>query len=226
MEINKIYNEDFRDKSQELNSNMFDCIIIDPPFSGNSNKTNSGTRLNQNNGNHIDYDDMSERVFLKFMQPILKELYRVLKVGGHFYCFTDWKQLRNMMDLIELSSFKIINLITWDKKHMGMGKGFRQQSEFIIVASKGINKPFNLKNVGNVISVSRVHNKTHPYEKPEELIEKLVLNSTNEGDLILDSFCGTGVVPVVAKKHNRNFIAFELNSEFVKVAEKRLLEIV
>lgn len=226
LEQNKIYNDDFRNLCKNLDGDIFDCVIVDPPFSGNANKTNTGTRLNQNNGNHIDYDDMSERIFLKFMEPILTELYRVTKVGGHFYCFTDWKQLRNLMDLIELCSFKLVNIVTWDKKHFGMGKGYRQQSEFIIVASKGINKAFNLLNVGTVISCSRLHKKSHPHEKPEELIEILIQNSTNEGDLVLDPFSGSGVVPAVCKKNKRNFIACDINEEFVHNANVRVEQII
>ena len=222
IEINQIYSGDFRDYSTQIQNNIIDCIIIDPPYSGATNKTTSGTRMRQDEGNHIEYDDMTERVFLKFMQPIFKELYRVSNIGGHLYVFSDWKQLRNMMDLIELSSFKIVNLICWDKKQFGLGKGYRPQHEFIIVASKGLPHSFNLNNIGNVIQEKRVYKKTHPHEKPEELIEKLVINSTNEGDLILDAFSGTGVVPVVAKKNSRNFIAFELNENFTMVANERL----
>lgn len=222
MELNKIICADFRDKSNEIPNNTFDCVIIDPPYSGAVNKTNSGTRMRQDEGNHIDYDDMTERVFLKFMEPILKELYRVTKLGGHFYCFTDWKQQRNMMDLIELSSFKINNIIAWDKQQFGLGGGYRPQHEIIIVASKGLPHTYNRKDLGNVIRCKRVYKKTHPHEKPEELIEILITNSTNESDLILDSFCGTGVVPVVCKKLNRNYLAYELNQEFVNIAYERL----
>ncbi|MFA4854178.1 MAG: site-specific DNA-methyltransferase [Candidatus Omnitrophota bacterium] len=224
MELNKIYNNDFRDKSKEINDNVFNCIIIDPPYSGAVNKTTSGTRMRQEEGNHIDYDDMTERTFLKFMGPILKELYRVSKIGGHFYCFSDWKQLRNMMDLIELSSFKIINLICWDKEHFGLGSGYRPQHEFIIVASKGLPNSFNLQNLANVIRCKKVYKKTHPHEKPQELIEKLILNSTNKGDLVLDSFCGTGVVPLICKKHDRNFMGYELSATYCHIANRRIAE--
>jgi len=226
LEINKIHNADFREVANLIEDNSIDCSIVDPPFSGNSNKTNTGTRLNQNNGNYIDYDDMSERIFLKFMEPIFKDIYKKLKIGSHIYCFTDWKQLRNLMDLMEMCSFKLCNLITWDKKHFGMGKGYRQQSEFIIVASKGINKAFNLLNVGTVISSARLHKKSHPHEKPDDLIETLILNSTIEHDTVLDPFSGSGVVAAVCKKNKRNFIATEINKEFAELANSRVSNII
>jgi len=59
-------------------------------------------------------------------------------------------------------------------------------------------------------------------QKPERLVERLVLASTNLGDLVLDPFCGVGTAPLVCEKHTRNYIAFELNSEYVAVAKQRL----
>jgi site-specific DNA-methyltransferase (adenine-specific)/adenine-specific DNA-methyltransferase len=59
-------------------------------------------------------------------------------------------------------------------------------------------------------------------QKPERLIERLVLASSNVGDLVLDPFAGVGTCPVVCKRHEREFIAFELNPEFVKHGNHRL----
>ena len=59
-------------------------------------------------------------------------------------------------------------------------------------------------------------------QKPEKLIERLVLASSSPGDLVLDPFAGVGTCPVVCQRHQRNFIAFELNAEFVKLANLRL----
>jgi len=59
-------------------------------------------------------------------------------------------------------------------------------------------------------------------QKPEKLIERLVLASSNPGDLVLDPFAGVGTCPVVCQRHGRDFIAFEMNAEFVKLANVRL----
>jgi site-specific DNA-methyltransferase (adenine-specific)/adenine-specific DNA-methyltransferase len=59
-------------------------------------------------------------------------------------------------------------------------------------------------------------------QKPEKLIERLIFASSNVGDLVLDPFSGVGTCPVVCKKHNRNFLAFEINDEFVQHTNKRL----
>ncbi len=62
-------------------------------------------------------------------------------------------------------------------------------------------------------------------QKPEKLIERIVLASSSEGDLVLDPFAGVGTCPVVCKKTGRDFLAFELQSEFVELAERRLDEV-
>lgn len=217
---NRIIQGDCRDLLAQLKDESIDCIITDPPYSGLNSK-GKGNRFNQED-NLIEYDDMSERAFLLFIKPIFRELYRVAKKGAHFYCFTDWKQLRNMMDCIELSSFKLINIICWDKKHFGMGAGYRSQSEYVIVFSKGIANSFNLENIGNVISIKRLHKKEHPHQKPAELIDIFIRNSTSERDLILDPFVGCGTTCVVSQGLNRNSIGYELSEDYVKIAENQL----
>jgi site-specific DNA-methyltransferase (adenine-specific)/adenine-specific DNA-methyltransferase len=68
-------------------------------------------------------------------------------------------------------------------------------------------------------------NALNTIQKPERLIERLVLASSNAGDLILDPFCGVGTSPVICKRHDRNFLAFEINSEFVNIGNKRLANV-
>jgi len=59
-------------------------------------------------------------------------------------------------------------------------------------------------------------------QKPERLIERIILASSNKGDVVLDPFCGVGTCPVVCKKLNRNFIGFEINSQYVKYGKERI----
>ncbi len=61
-------------------------------------------------------------------------------------------------------------------------------------------------------------------QKPLKLIERLLLASSNEGDIVLDPFCGVGTVPLACKIHKREFYAFEINKDFVKVAKERIAD--
>lgn len=65
-------------------------------------------------------------------------------------------------------------------------------------------------------------NTEHPTQKPEKLIAKLVLASSNEGDLVFDPFLGSGTTSVVAKKLNRSYLGIEIDRGYAAIAEKRL----
>lgn len=201
----------------------YDCVITDPPYSGLNAKSRGEGRFSQGE-HHIEFDDMSERAFLLFIKPVFLELYRVLRVGGHLYCFTDWKQLRNMADCIELASFKIVNIICWDKGHFGTGAGYRSQSEYVLVFSKGIPDTFNLRNIGNVIREKRVPKNVHPHEKPVALLKKFIENSTTEDSKLLDPFMGSGSTLVAAKMLGRSATGIELSEKYCEIARKRLAQ--
>lgn len=209
-----LFNEDCLVTLSKFDDNSVDCVITDPPYSGLNAKGKVGASRFDQSEHHIEFDDMSERAFLLFIKPIFRELYRVMKLGSHLYCFTDWKQLRNMADCLELASFKIVNIVCWDKGHFGMGAGYRSQSEYLLVFSKGIPNTFNLKNVGNVIKISRAKDTIHPHQKPTDLLKILVENSTLEGDLIYDPFAGSCSTLKTAKAMNRNCIGSELSKEY------------
>ncbi len=70
---------------------------------------------------------------------------------------------------------------------------------------------------------SMPENTDHPTQKPEKLIAKIILASTNKGNVVLDPFLGSGTTSVVAKKLNRNYVGIEMNEEFCCLAEKRLM---
>ena len=62
----------------------------------------------------------------------------------------------------------------------------------------------------------------HPTQKPEEIIERMVLSSTQEGDVVLDMFCGSGTTGVVSVRNNRKFIGVELEKSFFNMSKKRI----
>jgi len=220
MEVNQVYQGDCREWLNSLPDESIDCFITDPPYSGLNSKSRGNGRFSQDE-HHIEYDDMSERAFLLFIKPIFRELYRIAKIGSHLYCFTDWKQLRNMADTLELASWKLVNIICWDKGHFGTGAGYRSQSEYILVFSKGLPKTFNLRNVANVIKAKR-QNKLHPHQKPDELIDIFVRNSTNEGEIVCDPFMGSGVVAMCCQKLNRQWVGSEISKEYCALINKRI----
>ena len=89
-------------------------------------------------------------------------------------------------------------------------------------------QPYNSKKVpGNVWNINRVRYKmkeyeNHPTQKPEKLLERIILASSNEGDIVLDSFSGTFTTSSVANKYGRYSIGIDLNNQYCDIGVKRL----
>lgn len=77
----------------------------------------------------------------------------------------------------------------------------------------------------SLISGNSTERTEHPAQYPEELIERIIKTGTNKGDLVLDPFMGSGTTAVVAKKLGRNYIGYEIENDFIKIAEKRLNDV-
>ena len=77
--------------------------------------------------------------------------------------------------------------------------------------------------IGTPPKSEKTHGK-HPTQKPVELLERIIIASTNPGDLILDPFMGSGTTGVAALKHGRRFVGIDKESQFVELAEKRLYD--
>jgi len=103
-------------------------------------------------------------------------------------------------------------------------------SEFVWVGSKGSCKLKNFLNQTEMFNYMLTPNKSiygktkHPTEKPEALIKKFILVSTNKGDIVLDPFLGSGTTAVACEKLNRRWIGIEMNPEYIEIAKKRIEE--
>lgn len=74
----------------------------------------------------------------------------------------------------------------------------------------------------SLVSGNSIERTEHPAQYPEELIERIIKAGTNPGDLVLDPFMGSGTTAIVAKKLGRNYVGYETETDFIKIAEKRL----
>lgn len=144
---------------------------------------------------------------------------------------------------LEQEGFKILNNITWQKLNPPPNlarRTFTHSTETVLWARKDIknNKHFfnyNLmrefndgKQMKDVWSGSLTPKREkifgkHPTQKPLYLLERMILASTRENELILDPFMGSGTTAVACKKLNRNFIGIEKESEFVELAKNRII---
>lgn len=133
---------------------------------------------------------------------------------------------RNLCELqtkAEQVGFKFQNLLVWEKNNATPNKYYMQQAEFILMLRKGKAKNINNMGTKNILKVDNIiGTKSHPTEKPVELLKILVENSSQPGEVVLDPFIGTGRTAIACIKSNRQFIGFEIDEQYYKVAKERI----
>lgn len=215
MEINKIYNEDCLEGIQKIASASIDTIITDPPYF-------IGMTHNGKKGN---YNDLI--IMKPFFDSLFSEFSRVIKENGKVYIFCDWRTYAFYYPLL-LKHISVRNMLVWDKIS-GPGSSYAFTHELILFAEKDT-PCMKGSNIFRIPGFSAGAKKTngemlHPTQKPVEVIEKLITDSTKEGDLVLDCFMDSGTTAVAAKKLNRNFIGFEIQEKYITISENRLKQV-
>jgi len=222
----------------------FDLIIVDPPFnisqSGKSigRKTLSSKMHKRDSSVKLDFgewDKKPELEYKEFTRKWFKECARVLKEKGWIFIFFSKERVGYFTDPIKSffldNGFKTRTIITWHKTNPVPSfrkVNFLSSCEFIVVGSKGDSKLPNFlmqKEMHNFFQTanSSAYGKTkHPTEKPTELIRWLIKVGSNEGDLVLDCFGGSGTTGVACKQLNRNYILIEKEQKYYDMALGRL----
>ena len=221
---------------KNISTNAVDTIIADPPYN-----------LGKDYGNNSDSREFDD--YLSFSRNWLKEAHRVLKNTGTIYVFMGVRFISYLYTILEQEEHFLFNSwITWHyTQGLGKTKGFSPRHDDILMFTKSKNFNFYLDDVripqkyyrsvnnmrganpGDVWSFSHVHycnanRQNHPTQKPEGLIERMVLASSKENDLILDPFSGSGTTLRVCQQLNRNCIGIELNPDYVELTKNRLLQ--
>ena len=159
-------------------------------------------------------DDSSIDLFItdppyESFEELFIEIFRVLKKGSHFYLFCDQETMFIAKPIAEKVGFKFWKPIVWDKCAIGMGYHYRARCEFILFFEKGKRK-LNDLSVPDVLEYKRVW-RGYPTEKPVELIEVLIKQSSSEKDVVVDSFFGSGSTLVAAKNLSREFLGCDIS---------------
>ena len=147
----------------------------------------------------------------------------------NIYIFCSQKQIIPLLDYFVKKKKCNWNLLTWHKTNPvpACGNKYLTDTEYILFfREKGvpIHGEFKTKFTYYVTPLNQKDKKKfgHPTIKPLEIIENLIVNSSNEGDVIIDPFIGSGTTAVACINTNRHYIGFELNEEYVEIAEKRI----
>ncbi len=205
-----------------------DLVITDPPYESLEKHRSTGTttRLAKSKASNNEWFGVipNEKLY-----DLCRELYRVLRPRTHCYIFCDDPTSDLLKHVGVQAGFYCWKRIVWDKMVMGMGYHYRAKYEFILFFEKGRTpwkpepgKVFHgtrqlaNRSIPDVIPVKRIkHPDAYPTEKPEELIKILLTNSSEEGDLVIDPFMGSGVTGKVALQNSRYFWGCDISQDSI-----------
>jgi len=206
-----------------------DLVISDFPYESMEKyrATGTTTRLSKSKSSNNEWFGVVPNDRLP---SLCAELYRVLKPKTHCYLFCDDETSDVLKQAGVQAGFYCWKRLVWDKQALGMGYHYRAKYEFILFFEKGKSawkpEPGKLfhgtrqlhdRSLPDILQAKRIKSdEAYPTEKPLELVEALLLNSSDEGDLVIDPFMGSGVTGAAALKNGRYFWGCDIAPESLR----------
>ncbi len=248
----QLYHGDMLAKlDQHVPDHSIDMIFADPPYNlSNDGFTCQGGRMVSVNKGAWDKSRGPEADF-EFHRMWIAACHRKLKPGGTIWISGTYHSIYQCGFALQMGGWHVLNDISWFKPNASPNlscRMFTASHESLIWArtSKKDKHVFNYKamresdyhekdilkkdgkQMRSVWSIaltkkSEKRHGRHPTQKPEALLERVVLSSTHAGDVILDPFCGSGTTGVIALRHGRRFIGIDMDKAFLNdIARPRL----
>ena len=215
MILNKIYNDDCISFMNTLSENVFDLTLTDIPYNGVNRKSNGLRNLDKSFADILTFD----------LNTFLNEVYRVTK--GTIIIFCGYNQLSEIYDFFKEKSREnlgTVRRLVWEKTNPSPMNG-----QYIYLSGienaiwfKKRGAVFNARCKNTVFRYPCGRSKLHPTEKNHGLLQELILDNSNENDIVFDPCCGSGAHCLVAKENNRNYIGVEINKQYFDIATSRI----
>ncbi|WP_104753488.1 DNA-methyltransferase [Helicobacter salomonis] len=227
----------------KLPDSCIDCVLIDPPYcSGGAlnlrergktpNDKYLSSRTRDISGRlmkppYPDFlgDGKDQRAFTVWMSFVFAQNERLLKPGGYFFSFIDWRMLPALSDAVQLADLAWRGVIVWDKGRGArpLANGFRQQCEFIVWGTKGQlpNTQEADYHYGYIQAYLHASKKLHATQKPLEVLRHC-LAIVPHGGVVLDCFAGSGSTGVACASLGLDFIGVEKSAAYAQIARQNL----
>lgn len=247
--LNSIIKGDSIEVLKALPDNCIDTIFADPPYfmQTSSKALQRADGTGEFKGCDDEWDKYADYIeYDTFCNNWLKECKRVLKEDGTIWVIGSFQNIYRLGYIMQNLGFWILNDIVWNKTNPTpnmSGTRFCNAHETMLWCSKSKDSKFtfNYKTMkylngnkqdksvwtlgicqGNERLKSDDGKKLHTTQKPESLLEKVILSSTKPNDVVLDPFFGTGTTGAIAKKYGRNWIGIEREDSYIEGANKRI----
>lgn len=204
---------------------LVDLVVTDPPYrviSGGKPHKEKGAPsgiLSKNDGKIFDYNDIDPEMWIP-------EIYRVLKDTSQCYIMVNNLNMERYLRVCRETGFGLHNILVWKKNNATCNKWYMKNCEFILFLRKGKAKFINNCGSKQVHEFNNIiGNKTHPTEKPVDLMKLYIGNSSKENDIVFDPFMGTCSTGVACMELKRKFIGIEIDKIHFDVGKDRLTNI-
>lgn len=225
----KIFNEDNLIVLKNMEKESVDLVVTDPPY--NISRDNNFTSMGRSG---IDFGqwDKNADLFSWILQ-----LNRIVKKNGSVFIFNDWKNLGDISRVLDENGFETKDVVRWVKNNpMPRNRDRRYVVDYefgIWAVKKGSKWVFNRQNdsydrpeiKSGLTPKSEKKWGSHPTQKPVYVMEQIIQRHSNDGDVILDPFMGSGSTGVASLNLNRDFIGIELSKEYFDIAKNRIEEV-
>ena len=215
MEINKIYNSDCMEYMGGVNDNSFNLTLTDIPY-GEVNRDSNGLR---------NLDKNMADVMRFYIDYFLNEVYIVTSVTIIIFCGKEQiSQIHKFFSEKQAKKLGTVRQLIWEKSNPSPMNG-----QYIYLSGienavwfKKKGGTFNAKCKNTVFKYPCGRSKLHPTEKNHDLLKELILDNSNENDLVFDPCCGSGSHCLVAKEFHRNFVGVKLDNTYYDIAKNRI----
>lgn len=230
MNLDVIYNQDCLEGLKSIPNNSIDLIVTDPPYLISA--TNGGGSINKVKKLRDSLADLTNADITEGydIEKFNTEFIRVMKnINIYIWC--------NKVQIPDYFNFYVnrhkckFDIICWHKTNAlpTYSNKYLSDTEYCLYFRKGGKCFPQSYEDAKTFYIAPINHKDkkeygHPTIKPLDITEKFIRNSSQEGDIILDPFIGSGTTAVAAKNSNRHYIGYEINNEFYKVAKNRLGE--
>ena len=217
METNKIFQKDCIEGLKEMPEESVDCIITDPPYNASKSKITFEEK------GYYAIDEEWDKTFDP--KELIFQCERVLKPTGSMLIFCSHHLLG---EYLNIATIKLQQIFHWIKTNPfpAIAKIYTPNVEYVLWFIKGNPYTFNRKGAQQNIIYTPIltgnERTEHPSQKPLKVLRLLVRNHSNEGDIVLDPFMGSGTTALACKHLNRQYIGFEISDKYCRIAEDRL----
>lgn len=212
-------------------------LFTDPPYNvdyygGNRPQPKKARSKQSQQWKKIYCDNLNQNEYIKWLGTVLRNASRFLSAGAPIYIWNGHKQFGPMHQLLESIGIKVSCVITWAKESFALGYGdYNQQTEFCLygwLENNGAHRWYGPTNESTLWQIHRDPTKEyqHPTQKPLELAERAIRNSSLRGQIVLDNFLGSGTTLIAAEKLSRRCFGIEIDPYYCDVIVRRWIAFV